>query len=275
MTNTAAASRIQALDVDTILTFGGGSPLGLAKAIVPTLPSSITIISIPTTFSGSELTAIYGVSRSVINEKDGTTKVMKVASRDERVRPSLVIYDSTLLRSLPLKRVISSIFNALAHAVEALWAPNVGPHLSMGALESIKVALRWLPILKDNLEDGGNERLVEEALDNLLYSAYLAGTALDQEEMALQHRLAHVLGGSYHLPHAETHMTILPHVIYYNRKVLPPEVGLELVTDDVAGFTYEVQTKMVSSHLNVILPRRSLTRVYNSSHLLHTCIYHS
>ena len=238
--------------------------MGLAKALVPAVAAAaaaaatpshtarLSIISIPTTFSGSEATNIYGVARRVAMSSGSNNLsspvVRKVAARDERVRPKLVFYDSTLLRSLPFNKIIPSVFNALAHAVEALWARDVGPFSSMGALESVKMALKWLPVLHY-----GSQAATEEAIDYLLYSAYLAGTALDQEEMALQHRLAHVLGGSYHLPHAETHMTILPHVIHYNQSALPAKIGVELLTDDVAGTFYDLQVRLVSSTVMTLI----------------------
>ena len=232
-----AASQVREWGADGLVVIGGGSPIGLAKGVVSSVvgpDSPLTIISIPTTYSGSEVTASFGTL------KKGPDGVLgKVAHRDERVRAKLVIYDSSLLRSLPTRTAIPSIFNAVAHSIEALWAPGCGPLSRMGALESLRLTVKYLPRLQRHPGD-------PEAVDQLLCAAYLAGVALDQEEMALQHKLAHLLGGTYHLPHAETHMTILPHVAHYNARALPVQAAEELLTDDVAGTLYDLQCQVVS-----------------------------
>jgi alcohol dehydrogenase class IV len=239
----STAAQVVEWKADLVVVLGGGAPLGLAKALVPAVAALapactlLRVVSIPTTYSGSEATGIYGVSKV-----GGDGQVKKVGGRDSRVRPVLVLYDSTLLQTLPLQLAVPSLFNALAHALEALWAPQRAPLPSMAALASIKAITANLLALKLRPEDG-------DVLDELLYGAYLAGEALDQEEMALQHRLAHVLGGTFHLPHAQTHMTILPHVLHYNRAALPPEVHAALgEEEDVAGALFDLQCSLVSRH---------------------------
>lgn len=243
----SSAAQVAPLSPDCFLVIGGGSAIGLAKGLVAAMCQEAgsqpvpRIVCIPTTYSGSEVTAIHGVSRV---GPDGT--VVKRGGRDERVRPSLVLYDSTLLRTLPLEQAIPSIFNALAHAVEALWAPGCAPLSRMAAMESIEVACRSLPRLKADPSE-------PEAVDQLLYCAYLAGQALDSEEMALQHRLAHVLGGSFHLPHAATHMAILPHVIAYNSDALPADLAHRLRTCDVAGAFFDLMAELVGPARHAVL----------------------
>lgn len=253
----AAAVRISPYRPDCLLVIGGGSAIGLAKGLVGYVeekigPSSCpSIVCIPTTYSGSEMTALHGVSRMA---PDGT--VVKRGGRNERVRPRVVIYDSTLLRSLPLRQAVPSIFNALAHSFEVLWADGCGPLSRMAATESILVAFDNLPRLRADPDDA-------EAVDALLYCAHLAAQALDHEEMALQHRLAHVLGGSFHLPHSSTHMTILPHVVAHNMAFLPQDLAQRLGVGDVASALFDLMTDLVGP---TILPQpHTLIRLINGS----------
>lgn len=221
-------------NADCLLVMGGGTPLALAKALAGNIEDRVVkIVSIATTYSGSEATAWYGVVKT-----SATGARMKVAVRDEKVLPSLVLYDSTLLRSLPYRTAVASGFNALAHVVEALWAPKCGALSRLGAIESLDVIYRSLPLLRSK------DRFAQ-ATDDLLYGAYLAGMVLDQEQMALQHRLVHVITSLFHLPHAETHMVVLPHVVRYNITALPSEVAMTLCTDDVAGAFYDRQCELV------------------------------
>jgi maleylacetate reductase len=230
-----ALTKVQEECADCLLVVGGGTPLALAKALAGHIEERLVkIVSITTTYSGSEATAWYGVVKT-----SASGARMKVAVRDEKVLPSLVLYDSTLLQSLPYKTAVASGFNALAHVIEALWAPKCGPLSRLGALESLDAIYRSLPLLR-------SKDRAAQATDDLLYGAYLAGTVLDQEQMALQHRLVHVITSLFRLPHAETHMVVLPHVIRYNITALPSEVALTLCTDDVAGDFYDRQCDLVS-----------------------------
>ena len=183
------ASKVSA---DGLVAVGGGSTIGLAKAIaletsLPTLP----IVAVPTTYSGSEMTSIWGLTR------DGK----KTTGRDLKVLAKTVVYDPELTKTLPPPIAAVSGINAIAHAVEALYAENGNPVVSSMAEEAIRSLAAGLP---------------QNAHARCLYGAFLAGAALGSVGMALHHKLCHVLGGSFGLPHAETHTVILPHAAAYN-----------------------------------------------------------
>jgi alcohol dehydrogenase class IV/alkylhydroperoxidase family enzyme len=209
------ANELSSVNADGLLVLGGGSPLGLAKALarlwsqISSMMSSprLLIVSIPTTYSGSEVTSYHGVALTA----HGQTH--KIAVRNHVVRPSLVLYDSQLLQGLPRALAISSLFNALAHAFEALWVRSApAPQSQRAARTSIEIICKYLPAL-DTTDQDSEEGL--EVVNELLYAAYLGAHSLEKEDLGLQHRLAHVLGGTYKLPHAEAHMLLLPHVIRF------------------------------------------------------------
>ena len=185
--------------IDLVVAIGGGSAIGLAKAIA--LNEGPPFIAIPTTYSGSEMTPIWGVTR------DG----IKTTGRDEIVRPVAVLYDPELSADLPYRIAVPSALNALAHCMEALYAPDVNPVATMAASEgacSIVNAMRL--IAGDNTEAAVRSQL--------LLGAYLAGLALGMVQMGLHHKLCHVLGGSFGLPHAETHAIMLPYTHEFNAR---------------------------------------------------------
>lgn len=195
-----ARARQQASDVnaDGLVAIGGGSAIGLAKAIA--LETSLPIVAVPTTYSGSEMTSIWGLTR------DGN----KATGRDLKVLAKTAIYDPELTRTLPPAIAAVSGMNAIAHGVEALYARNGGPVVSSMAEEAIRSLAAGLP---------------QNAHAQCLYGAFLAGAALGSVAMALHHKLCHVLGGSFDLPHAETHTVILPHAAAYNRDAAPDAMG--------------------------------------------------
>ena len=197
---TAEAARAVAkeLNADCCVAMGGGSTIGLGKAIA--LTSDLPILAIPTTFAGSEMTPIYGI----------TAQGQKKTGRDARVLPKTVIYDPLLTMSLPAKIAGPSGMNAIAHCVEALYAEDANPITSLMAEEGIRALARSLPIVVSDPDD-------LEARAEALYGAWLAGACLGNVGMAIHHKLCHTLGGSYNLPHAETHTVILPHAVQYNR----------------------------------------------------------
>ena len=197
-----AIEEARLLGADCIVAAGGGSTIGLAKAIA--LHSALPILAIPTTYAGSEMTPIYGL----------TNAGLKRTGRDRRVLPKTVIYDPLLTLELPTAMSISSGFNAIAHAAEALYAENVNPVTSLMAEEGICALTRGLPGVKANPRD-------IDSRSDCLYGAWLCGAVLGMSNMALHHKLCHVLGGTWNLPHAETHTVILPHVLAYNYAAAP------------------------------------------------------
>lgn len=200
----ARQAREHALSVgaDCIVAAGGGSTIGLGKAIA--LESNIPILAIPTTYAGSEMTPIYGI----------TTGGDKKTGRDSKVLPRTVIYDPELTLSLPLAMSVTSGINAIAHCVEALYAENSNQIISLIAEEGIRSLAEGLPSIVNRSSD-------LDARSQCLYGAWLAGTALGATSVALHHKLCHTLGGMLNLPHSETHTVILPHAIAYNAAAVP------------------------------------------------------
>jgi maleylacetate reductase len=225
------ASKVAAeLGADCAIAIGGGSTIGLGKAIA--LEHSLPIIAIPTTYAGSEMTPIYGLTENNI----------KKTGKDFRVLPKTVIYDPELTLSLPLEVSLSSGMNAIAHAAEGLYAQDGNPIMMLLAEEGIRALAEGLQSLKLNDQD-------LEARSLCLYGAWLCGTVLGNVGMALHHKLCHTLGGTFNLPHAPTHTVVLPQAIAYN-EVARPEVT-EIITRalKVTGVTagqalFDLETKL-------------------------------
>jgi alcohol dehydrogenase class IV len=195
----AEAKRLQA---DCAVAIGGGSTTGLGKAIA--LESNLPILAIPTTYAGSEMTPIYGI----------TEGGLKKTGRDARVLPRTVIYDPSLTLSLPVRLSATSGMNAIAHAAEGLYAQDANPIMSLLAEEGIRALAQGLPKVVANPSD-------PDARSDCLFGAWLCGTVLGSVGMALHHKLCHTLGGTWNLPHAETHTIVLPHAIAYNAAAAP------------------------------------------------------
>ncbi len=190
------------LGADCAVAIGGGSTTGLGKAIA--LDSGLPILAIPTTYAGSEMTPIYGI----------TEAGLKKTGRDLRVLPRTVIYDPELTLSLPVGLSVTSGINAIAHAAEGLYAVDSNPIMDLMAEEGIAAIGRALPAIKKEASNMA-------ARSDALYGAWLCGTVLGHVGMALHHKLCHTLGGSFNLSHAETHTIVLPHALAYNAKEAP------------------------------------------------------
>ena len=201
---TAQAAREQAkvLGADCCVAVGGGSTTGLAKAIA--LVSELPILAVPTTYAGSEMTPIWGI----------TENGRKTTGRDPRVLPKTVVYDPSLTLTMPAMLSATSGINSIAHCVEALYAQEANPIISMMAEEAIRSFAESLPVV---IKEPANLQARSQAL----YGAWLGGVALGTVGMALHHKLCHTLGGSYNLPHAETHTVVLPHAVAYNAEAAP------------------------------------------------------
>ena len=201
---TARAARDEArrLDADCAVAVGGGSTTGLGKAIA--LDSGLPIVAVPTTYAGSEMTPIYGLTEGGV----------KKTGRDVRVLPKTVVYDPELTMTLPLALSITSGLNAIAHAAEGLYTPEPNPIVALMADEGIAALARALPALHANARDA-------RARHDALYGAWLCGAVLGHVAMGLHHKLCHTLGGTFNLPHAETHTVVLPHALAYNAHAAP------------------------------------------------------
>lgn len=198
----ATLQRVADAEADVLVAVGGGSATGLAKAVVR--ESGLPLVAVPTTYAGSEMTPLWGV----------TDETGKRTGRDPRVLPRTVVYDPELTCSLPASLAATSGMNALAHAVEALYAPDATPltlRAAQEAASSLAASLPHLGARPQNLD----------ARSRALYGAWLAGWALGGSTMGLHHKLAHVLGGRCALPHAATHSVLLPHVAAFNLPFAP------------------------------------------------------
>jgi maleylacetate reductase len=193
---------VAARGADGVVAVGGGSTTGLAKAIA--LRSDLPQIVVPTTYAGSEMTPIIGE----------TANGRKTTQRSLKVLPEVVIYDVDLTLTLPPGLSGTSGINAIAHAVEAFYAKDANPIISLMAEEGARALACALPKI-------ASDPLDRAARSDALYGAFLCGACLGAVGMALHHKLCHTLGGTFDLPHAETHSIILPHALAYNAVAVP------------------------------------------------------
>jgi maleylacetate reductase len=223
-------SVIRGFDPKFLVSVGGGSCVGLAKAIAAS--TRLPIVAIPTNYSGSEMTNIYGI----------TTAEGKVTKRDDWVRAAVVVYDVSLTLSLPLLQTAKSAFNAMAHAVDAMWTAT--PPVALMAEEGLRVLSAALSAFDPHRLDDVTVR------SQLLYGAFLCGSVLHAAPMALHHKIAHVLGGSFHLDHTDAHTVLLPHTMAFNISSPHTERSTKRIDDalgsrgDPAAFLFDLQRKL-------------------------------
>jgi maleylacetate reductase len=192
----AAASTAGA---DVLVSVGGGSAVGLAKAVA--LTSGLPIVAVPTTYAGSEVTPVWGM----------TENGRKTTGTDPRVLPATVIYDAALTASLPVDLAVASGLNALAHAVEAMWAPKSDPINRALALEAARSLRSGLPLVSSSADPSS-----PAGREETLFGAHLAAVAFASAGSGLHHKICHALGGMFNLPHAQTHAVVLPYVLALN-----------------------------------------------------------
>jgi maleylacetate reductase len=198
----AAMLRVAELRADGIVAVGGGSAIGLSKALA--LRTDLPQIVVPTTYAGSEATPILG--ETMANEKR--------TQRSQKVLPETILYDVHLTIGLPISVSMASGINAMAHAVEALYAPDRNPLTDAMAEAALNALIEALPKIHDRADD-------LEARTKALWGAWLSGCCLGVTTMGLHHKLCHTLGGTAGLPHAETHAVLLPHALDYNLSFAP------------------------------------------------------
>ncbi len=187
---------------DLLLSVGGGSTTGLAKAVA--LTSGLPIVAVPTTYAGSEATTVWGM----------TERARKTTGVDVRVLPRSIVYDAALTVSLPVPMSVASGLNALAHCVDAMWGPRVDPVDQALAGEGIRALAAGLPaVVADPAGLPGREQT--------LYGTYLSAVAFSSAGSGLHHKICHVLGGMFDLPHAQAHAVVLPHVLAFNAPAAP------------------------------------------------------
>jgi len=228
--------------VDAVIGMGGGSPLGMAKAVAfaleekragrparsayPTEQPLIPVAAIPSTYAGSEMTPAVGITHS------RETPPRKITLSDPKIAPKLVIYDPQLTLDLPPEMTASTGINALAHCIEALYSITKYPLSSAVAVSAVEHIYRALPRC---VRDGGDL----DARTEMLLGAHLAGLSLASVSMGLHHGLCHVLGGSANVPHGLANSIILPHAMRFNAEATAPDllpaVKAMGITPDGAG----------------------------------------
>lgn len=235
----AAVEVVRDQRADCLVSLGGGSTVGLGKAIV--WRTGLAHVAIPTTYAGSEVTPLLGQ----------TEGGRKTTFRDPKVYPTAVLYDPDLTESLPPGLSVTSGMNALAHAVEALYAPDATPIATLTAAEGIRALVAALPGIAGHPTAEDRERA--------LYGAWLCGSVLGQVTMGLHHRICHGLGGAFDLPHAETHTVVLPHVAAYNAGPALAPLWDALGPDTLAGFAARLNAPTALRDLG--MPEAGIARI--------------
>lgn len=228
----AAMAHVAETKADCIIAIGGGSTIGLGKAIA--YRSDLPQIVIPTTYAGSEATPILGQT------EDGVKTTLSHPS----VLPEVILYDPELVSTLPVAMTVTSALNAMAHAAEALYATNQTTDTTMMAIEGLGAFVDGLPLVIANPTDLAAREATQRG-------AWACGTVLGQVGMALHHKLCHTLGGSFDLPHAETHAIVLPHAIAYNARAAAAELQpiCDLLGGDNAGLALHDFAKKMNAPL--------------------------
>ncbi|MDH3659242.1 MAG: maleylacetate reductase [Alphaproteobacteria bacterium] len=223
----AALGELANVRADCTIAVGGGSVIGLGKAIA--LRDDIPQIALPTTYAGSEMTTVLGQTENRV----------KTTSKDPRLLPAAVIYDVDVTLTLPPRISVTSGLNAIAHAIEALYAREKNPVSTAQCLEAIRALSEALPVVVEKPGD-------IDARSRALYGAFLSGMALGSAGMALHHKLCHTLGGSFDLPHADTHAVVLPHAAGFNAQEAPeldPVIDI-LGADSVGGGLWDLAKRL-------------------------------
>lgn len=222
----AALAELRALEGDCLVAMGGGSAIGLGKALA--LRTDLPQIAVPTTYAGSEMTMLLGQ----------TERGEKHTVRSAKVLPEVVVYDVDLTLSMPPALTATSGLNAMAHAVEALYAVDANPVTSLMAEESLRLLAGALPRCV-----AGDATARSDALQG----AFLAGVCLGAVSIALHHKICHVLGGSFGLPHAETHSVMLPHATGFNAAAAPDamaRVARAIGAEDAARGLWDLASRI-------------------------------
>lgn len=235
-------------NIDATIGMGGGSSIGMAKAIG--FQSHLPIIAIPATYAGSEMTPMYGITHTDENPP------RKITVNDPQIVPRLVIYDPQLTLDLPPALTASTGINALAHCVEALYSKTRNPLSTAAAIDGVRHISNFLLTCYQRGDD-------LEARTEMLLGSHLAGLSLSSVSMGLHHGLCHVLGGSANVPHGIANAIILPHAIRFNADVTAPQLVLAAEAMDVSengtgpkGFVEVLAQKIYNLIGRMNLPQR-------------------
>ncbi len=249
--------------VDAIIGLGGGSPIGLAKAIsqaleekrtgqaarasFPTDQPLVPVVAIPTTYAGSEMTAVYGMTHH------SASSSRKITVTDPKITPKLVIYDPRLTLDLPPEMTASSGINALAHCVEAVYSITRHPLSTAAALSGAQHIAQALPRCYATGED-------LEARTGMLIGSHLAAVALSNVAMGFHHGLCHALGGTAGVPHGIANAIVLPHAMRFNLNATAPQLAqiaaaIGLAVDDRSA---EAAAEAAAQHIADLIGHMSL-----------------
>jgi maleylacetate reductase len=242
-------------EIDAIIGMGGGSPIGIAKAVsharsaVFPENSPIPIIAIPTTYAGSEMTAVYGITHSQENPP------RKVTVSDPKIAPRLVIYDPNLTLDLPAEMTASTGINALAHCIEALYSTKRNPISTAAATSAVHHIFSSLLRCYTHPNDL-NARI------EMLQGAHLAGLSLASVSMGLHHGLCHVLGGTANVPHGIANSVILPHAIRFNADATAPQLlpAVEAMGISLNGNSPMVVMETLAQKISDLIAQMNLPR---------------
>jgi alcohol dehydrogenase class IV len=237
---------VQESGADCLVSLGGGSTIGLGKAIA--LRTNLPQIALPTTYAGSEATPILGQTENGV----------KTTQRGPKILPEVIIYDVELTLTLPTRLTVTSGLNAIAHAVEGLYARDTNPVISLLAEDGIRALVSAMPQIARKPDD-------IEARSDALYGAWACGVTLGVVGMALHHKLCHTLGGTFDLPHSETHTVILPHAMAYNASAASDamaRVARAIGTDDAPGGMWDLAKSLDApmSLAELGMPREGIDR---------------
>ena len=213
---------------DGTVAIGGGSATGLGKAV--SLVTGVPLLSVPTTYAGSEATSVYGV-----------TGQHKRTGRDPRVLPRVIVYDPLLTTGMPAALTATSGMNALAHCVEALYSQGANPITSTLAMQGIRLLAAALPRAVDS-------PTAPTPRSEALLGAYLAGWSMETAGTALHHLLCHAIGGTHRVDHAGAHAVLLPYVAAYNAPAAPEALGRVAEALDVTDAAHGLRS--LAEHLH-------------------------
>lgn len=258
-----AVARATELEIDALIGLGGGSPIGMAKAVsftleeqrrgrparaaFPTEQPLVPVIAIPTTYAGSEMTPTYGITHHV----NGSSR--KITVTDVKITPKLILYDPLLTLDLPPVMTASTGINALAHCIEALYSITRNPLSTAAAISGVHAITNALP----RCYAEGND---VEARTEMLQGAFLAGTALSNVAMALHHGLCHTLGGTAGVPHGVANSIILPHAMRFNRDATAPQLApaADAMGITFAGRSAEAAVEEAIQHIYALIGQMNL-----------------
>lgn len=204
----AAVDNFKISGADAVVTIGGGSTIGLGKVIAARC--KVPFVAIPTTLSGSEMTALYGMK---IGDEKRTWN-------DPAAKACGVIYDPDLIASLPRHEIATTGMNCLAHCIEALYPAQPNPIARLLALDAIRVLGQTLPAMIETND--------AQSRAGVLYGGFIGGLLVSMVGIGLHHKICHVIGGHFDLPHGETNSVVLPYVVAFNAPAMPA------IADDIA-----------------------------------------